>query len=226
MSSLFHQLQSAQPPVRLSRSGHGATRTRRVEAPLGVKEYYFTGGEPFLNPDMVPILEATLRYGPRDRAGPTAPCCRRAGWSGCDGRRMLRSTAWSFAFLWTASVPRTMIRCVARGPSSAFCTASVELRCRHGFLPIITVTRTHDDQEDAALFAGFVELLRAHGYARPRLKLLPTLRIGAEACNGNAAIAPGEPRHRGDAGKLPIPPGCCASTAALSPIAACASVRS
>src|SRR5436305_2220690 len=31
---------------------------------LGVKEYYFTGGEPFLNRDMVPILELTLRYGP------------------------------------------------------------------------------------------------------------------------------------------------------------------
>src|SRR5437588_1821702 len=32
--------------------------------PLGVKEYYFTGGEPFLNRDMVPILELTLTYGP------------------------------------------------------------------------------------------------------------------------------------------------------------------
>src|SRR5207249_11558901 len=31
---------------------------------LGVKEYYFTGGEPFLNRDMVAILEATLRHGP------------------------------------------------------------------------------------------------------------------------------------------------------------------
>src|SRR5581483_1469336 len=31
---------------------------------LGVKEYYFTGGEPFLNRDLVPILEETLRYGP------------------------------------------------------------------------------------------------------------------------------------------------------------------
>jgi molybdenum cofactor biosynthesis enzyme MoaA len=31
---------------------------------LGVKEYYFTGGEPFLNRDMVAILEATLQYGP------------------------------------------------------------------------------------------------------------------------------------------------------------------
>src|SRR5712691_1210668 len=31
---------------------------------LGVKEYYFTGGEPFLNRDMVPILELTLCHGP------------------------------------------------------------------------------------------------------------------------------------------------------------------
>src|SRR6516162_6989674 len=31
---------------------------------LGVKEYYFTGGEPFLNRDMVPILELALSYGP------------------------------------------------------------------------------------------------------------------------------------------------------------------
>ena len=31
---------------------------------LGVKEYYFTGGEPFLNPDMEAILEATLAVGP------------------------------------------------------------------------------------------------------------------------------------------------------------------
>src|SRR4051812_32289789 len=31
---------------------------------LAVKEYYFTGGEPFLNPDLVPILERTLKFGP------------------------------------------------------------------------------------------------------------------------------------------------------------------
>src|SRR5215510_7400196 len=31
---------------------------------LGVKEYYFTGGEPFLNRDLVAILELTLQFGP------------------------------------------------------------------------------------------------------------------------------------------------------------------
>jgi hypothetical protein len=50
----------------------------------------------------------------------------------------------------------------------------------HGFLPIITVTRTRDDQDDLALIDGFLRMLRAQGYDRPRLKLLPTLRIGAE----------------------------------------------
>src|SRR5687768_4684412 len=31
---------------------------------LGVREYYFTGGEPFMNRDMLAILEATLQQGP------------------------------------------------------------------------------------------------------------------------------------------------------------------
>ena len=30
----------------------------------GVREYYFTGGEPFLNREILPILERTLEYGP------------------------------------------------------------------------------------------------------------------------------------------------------------------
>src|SRR5437763_7752301 len=31
---------------------------------LGVKEYYFTGGEPFMNRDMIPILRRALEQGP------------------------------------------------------------------------------------------------------------------------------------------------------------------
>ncbi len=31
---------------------------------LGVKEYYFTGGEPFIHPDIVKILATTLDIGP------------------------------------------------------------------------------------------------------------------------------------------------------------------
>src|SRR5205807_4081258 len=45
---------------------------------------------------------------------------------------------------------------------------------------IITVTRTRDDEDDLRLVEGFLGVLRRHGYERPRLKLLPALRIGAE----------------------------------------------
>ena len=31
---------------------------------LGVKEFYFTGGEPFANSDLLKVLEATLQVGP------------------------------------------------------------------------------------------------------------------------------------------------------------------
>src|ERR1043165_2086250 len=40
-------------------AGHVAEATR-----LGVREFYFPGGEPFLPPELLPILEDTLRIGP------------------------------------------------------------------------------------------------------------------------------------------------------------------
>src|ERR1700726_3204602 len=39
-------------------------RYLREAVALGVKEFYFTGGEPFLNPEMEAILAATLAVGP------------------------------------------------------------------------------------------------------------------------------------------------------------------
>src|SRR5450631_33164 len=40
-------------------------RRRLAEAAdLGVREYYFTGGVPFMNPEMLVMIEETLRQGP------------------------------------------------------------------------------------------------------------------------------------------------------------------
>src|SRR5438132_13288044 len=45
--------------------GLATVRRRLIESvELGVKEYYFTGGEPFLNPEMTAILELALKFGP------------------------------------------------------------------------------------------------------------------------------------------------------------------
>lgn len=51
---------------------------------------------------------------------------------------------------------------------------------KQGFLPIITITKTWEDSSDETALRGFIETLKAHGYARPRLKILPSLKIGRE----------------------------------------------
>jgi hypothetical protein len=48
---------------------------------------------------------------------------------------------------------------------------------RHGFLPIITAMQPECGGEG---FEQFCQTLRAAGYERPRVKILPPLRIGRE----------------------------------------------
>ncbi len=146
--------------------------------PLGVKEYYFTGGEPFLHPRMTEILELTLKYGPATVL--TNGTVFKDEWL----RRLAQAEAASrYSLEFRVSIDG----CTAdsndpvRGEGT-FDRALKGVRqlLTHGFLPLITVARTSDDQDDGALFRGFVHLLRSVGYDRPRLKVLPTLRLGAE----------------------------------------------
>jgi hypothetical protein len=50
-----------------------------------------------------------------------------------------------------------------------------------GFLPIVTTMQTWDDARAEEILDTFRSVLRSVGYERPRLKILPPLRIGAEA---------------------------------------------
>lgn len=145
---------------------------------LGVKEYYFTGGEPFLHRDLVTMLEETLRLGP-------ATVLTNGTVFRADGlERLTRAEAaslYSLEFRVSLDGFTAEMNDPIRGEGTFERTlAGVGLLLRHGFLPIVTVARTDDDQDEAALFAGFVALLRSRGYSRPRVKLLPTLRLGAE----------------------------------------------
>jgi sulfatase maturation enzyme AslB (radical SAM superfamily) len=144
---------------------------------LGVKEYYFTGGEPFLNRDMVPILELALRYGPATVL--TNGTVFKEEWL-----RRLREAEDSLPYSLEVRVSIDGFTPEAndpiRGPGTfARAMHGVRQLLSHGFLPIITVTRTAEN--DSALFEGFVHTLKANGYDRPRVKILPVLRIGAEA---------------------------------------------
>ncbi len=151
---------------------------------LGVKEYYFTGGEPFLNRDMVPILELTLRYGPATVL--TNGTIFKDKWL----ERLSRAEAaspYSLEFRVSIDGFTAEANDPIRGPGT-FDRALQGVRqlLAHGFLPIITVTRLADDDSAGELFDGFVRVLKANGYVRPRLKILPTLRIGAEVQRGRA----------------------------------------
>jgi hypothetical protein len=67
----------------------------------------------------------------------------------------------------------------------------VAMLSEFGFLPIITMTRTWEDHEDREILRRFANVLKDHGCHRPRLKILPRLKIGAEA-NRTAGYDPSE----------------------------------
>ena len=162
----------------------GVRRALEQSVAFGVKEYYFTGGEPFLNRDMVAILKLTLLYGP-------ATVLTNGTVLRDDGLRRLReaedASRYSLEFRVSLDGFTPEENDAVRGDGTfARALRGVQQLVVHGFLPIITVARTRDDQDDGALFDGFVALLKAHSYDRPRIKILPTLRIGAEVrrCRG------------------------------------------
>ncbi len=146
---------------------------------LGVKEYYFTGGEPFLNKAMVPILEETLRYGPATVL--TNGTILKQEWL-----ERLRAaedrSGYTLEFRVSIDGPSPEVNDPIRGEKTfERAMLGVEKLVNAGFLPIITMTRTWSDEEDQKVLAKFKDVLAVHGYSRPRLKILPRLKLGAEA---------------------------------------------
>jgi len=146
---------------------------------LGVKEYYFTGGEPFLNKEMVEILEETLRYGPATVL--TNGTVLKDDW--LKRLRYVEELAgYTLEFRVSIDGPTPEINDPIRGEGT-FVRAmeGVGKLVRAGFLPIITMTRTWSDEEDHKILSNFRRVLAEYGCGRARLKLLPRLKIGAEA---------------------------------------------
>jgi MoaA/NifB/PqqE/SkfB family radical SAM enzyme len=142
---------------------------------LGVKEYYFTGGEPFLNRDIVPILERTLQY------GPATVLTNGTVFQDADLARLRRADAaspYSLEFRLSLDGFTAADNDALRG-AGTFERILRGLRqlLAHDFLPIVTVAQAREDDE---LVDSFLNLLRDQGYHSPRLKILPILRLGAE----------------------------------------------
>lgn len=148
-------------------------------ARLGVREYYFTGGEPFLNPDMEAILAATLAVGPATVLTNGLPL---------DPARCARLKALADASDYSLDLRVSLDGYDAASNDPIRGAGTFEhilegVRNLHeaGLNPVITVTEVCEDAGTSAGKERFFELLRALGIARPRLKILPVFRIGAEA---------------------------------------------
>ena len=156
-----------------------AVRRRLAESvELGVKEYYFTGGEPFLNRDMVPILVETLNYGPATVL--TNGTVLKDEWlrTLCDAEA---SSLYSLEFRVSIDGFSPETNDPIRGEGTfARAMRGVRQLVEHGFLPIITAARTWSDDRETEVVGRFVDMLKASAYERPRLKILPTLHLGAE----------------------------------------------
>jgi len=153
-------------------------RGRVAEAlALGVKEFYFTGGEPFLHPDLLDILEDTLAHGPCTVLTNGTLFTRRR----LEGLRHLCDAArYSLEIRVSLDGHNAADHDRFRG-AGTFARAIEGLRglSDHGLLPIVTVTQNTD--EAPLLFRErYLAMLRAAGLARPRLKTLPLFLLGRE----------------------------------------------
>lgn len=154
---------------------------RRLEesVPLGVREYYFTGGEPFAHPDIVEILSLSMEYGPTTVLT-NGTLFQPRGLAALAG--VAAASRHSLEFRVSIDGFEAAAHDALRGEGSfEAAMEGVGRLLAHGFRPIVTAVRTWDPADETAVFRAFVAALRERGYEAPRIKLMPALRLGAEA---------------------------------------------
>jgi molybdenum cofactor biosynthesis enzyme MoaA len=170
---------------------------------LGVREYYFTGGEPFLNPEMEAILDATLRVGP-------AHVLTNGLLLDPDRCTRLQALEEASEYSLDLRVSLDGYDAATNDPVRGAGTFDrildgVRNLAAAGLNPVITVTEVCAEAATDAGKERFFDLLRGLGLDRPRLKVLPVFQIGAEAERGGAyeswqRLRDGEAPDGGDGG--------------------------
>ena len=148
----------------------------------GVKEYYFTGGEPFMHPDVFPIIEKTLQHGPLSIL--------------TNGILITDEVAARLGELFRASEYGLDLRVSLDGISPeendpirgkntfSRILAGAENLVAHGINPVFAITTIHSDYTEAEGRLGFMQMLRDKGFSPPRIKLIPPFKIGREERRG------------------------------------------
>ena len=145
---------------------------------LGVKEYYFTGGEPFMNRDLMAILEETLEVGPAtvltNGLFLDPGCCGRL-------RTLADGSDYSLEIRISLDGWGPADHDAIRGPGKFQRTVegirnlwSVRLN------PVVTVSEAAEGAGSNDGRIRLLDRLRRFGLTKPRLKVLPLWRLGAE----------------------------------------------
>lgn len=168
--------------------GETIRRAIREAERLGVKEIYFTGGEPFLHREILPLVERALEVAPTtvltngtligpEQADALAALAARAPYSleirvSLDDPDRARNDAVRGEGAWEKAV------------------AAVRLLTARGLLPIVTATEiTHDAHAGpGGLHARFRDFLREQGVERPRLKIMPVFALGRQPATGEPPL--------------------------------------
>lgn len=153
-------------------------RAIATAATRGVREIYFTGGEPFLNPQLLDMIACALAVAPTTVL--------------TNGMLVTDRTAATLARLSIAARYSLEVRVSldgyteemndairGRGVFRLALAGAVRL-ARRNLLPLITIVRTWDDADELATLAELARVLRDAGCDRPRIKVLPALPLGRE----------------------------------------------
>jgi AdoMet-dependent heme synthase len=151
---------------------------------LGVKEIYFTGGEPFLHRHILPLLEQSLAVAPTTvltNGTVITPAI-------ADALAALAETAdYSLEIRVSLDDVDPARNDRIRGAGAwAKAVRAIRLLAERGLLPIVTVTDVLGG--GPGTYERFREFLVAQGVPRPRVKILPVLPIGRMEAHGGARL--------------------------------------
>ncbi|HET9233344.1 MAG TPA: radical SAM protein [Candidatus Eisenbacteria bacterium] len=142
---------------------------------MGVKEIYFTGGEPFLHPELAALIEDALAVAPTTAlTNGTLITEAIAGTL----RKLSDNSKYSLEIRVSMDHPEASENDRVRGPGShAKALRAVRRLQEAGLLPIVTATE-FAMSGDTSIHEAFVAMLRREGIRYPRLKLLPVFHTG------------------------------------------------
>ena len=154
-------------------------RERLEEAAgLGVREYYFTGGEPFMVPEIFAMIEEALQQGPvsvlTNGLLLTPERCRKL-------KRISDASEYSLDVRISIDGYTAEVNDPIRGAGTfEKILEGIRRLAQVGLNPVVTVTEACGEAVTAPGRARFLDWMRKIGLPRPRLKILSLFRIGAE----------------------------------------------